>query len=222
MMDLAKQEELVLKFQATGDKNFFTDLVEAYRSRIQGKAYDTSLRYKNLDDAEIESKLMEALWKAAKDWIQDLNVPFDKYTSVRFKQCLTRLYTDRKRQECPFEIDYYMSAYEKDGEVDEEGYDLVDPRENVECFIEEQDAVGRLYAFLKSKKPVGAEVAVLKAAGYELAQIAELMNYKPDVQNLKYARKMWTKRRLGDCQEPAKEYYFDVLKLEALPIQIRM
>jgi hypothetical protein len=223
MMNLVKQEELVLQYQATGEDYYLTVLGEAYRSRIQGKAYDISLRYKNLNDQDIESSLLETLCEAAKDWIQSLNVPFDKFVSMRFKQCLVHIYSERKKKkDSSIEMVYYMAyGTVEDGGQDSEGYDLVDPRENVENFIAEEDAVKSLYEYLKSKKPTAAEVAVLRAAGYELAEIAEVMNYVPDSKNYKVAQKDWSKRRLANCQEPAKDYYFLILKADALPIKLK-
>lgn len=211
MLNNTQQEALVANYQATGDEKYFEKLLKAYRSRIQGKASDTARRF-GLDDLDTESALVEALWTAARKWDANKGIPFEKYVSTGFRQALTYLFTENKKVECPYEMEYYMAA---DGQ-----FDLEDPRQDIENLIADQDSAKSLYEYLKKNNETAAVVAALRAAGYEHHKIAQLLDYKPEG-NRKKRQVMWSIRRLDACQKPAIEYYFEVLRLDSIPINLR-
>lgn len=207
-----EQEKLVMLYQTTDEEKYFAELAEAYRSRIQGRAYKASVGF-GLDDMDCESVLMHGLWKAAKSWDAEKGIAFEKYVSVVFNQELNHLFQSQSFNDGHLELVYNLST--------EDSIELVDMRQDIENLLAEQDQAKKLIEYIAAKKGVAATVSVLKAKEYSLKEIANALNYTPaGIKNVGNAQEAWTKRRLKDARQPAMDYYFKVLKVEKLPINI--
>lgn len=210
MMDNTQQELLVAKYQATEDERYLNDLIEQYRPRIQARAIKESSE-NSLDDLDCESAMMNMLWHCCQKWDAAKGIPFNKFVSVMLRKAINRLAQDASYKDGHLEKIYMLAK---------EGFDLVDPSQDIENLVAEQDAARSLLEYIGSRKEVLATVAALRAAGHDFAQIAEFLNYNPEVKHPKDAKRVWVNRRLKDARQPALDYYFKVLKVDKLPINL--
>jgi hypothetical protein len=205
-------EAIVILYQTTDDEKYFAELAEIYRSRIQGRAYKASVSF-GLDDSDCESVLMHGLWKAAKGWDKEKGITFEKYVSVTFNQELNHLFQSRNFKDGHLELVYNLSV--------DNSVELVDMKQDIENLLAEQDQAKKLIEYIATKNSVAATVSVLKANEYSLKEIANALKYVPtSIRNVGNAQEAWTKRRLKDARKPAMDYYFKVLKVRKLPINI--
>lgn len=205
-------EAIVILYQTTDDEKYFEELAEIYRSRIQGRAYKASVSF-GLDDSDCESVLMHGLWKATKDWDKGKGITFEKYVSVTFNQELNHLFQSSNFKDGHLELVYNLSV--------DNSLELVDMKQDIENLLAEQDQAKKLIEYIATKNSVAATVSVLKANEYSLKEIANALKYVPtSIRNVGNAQEAWTKRRLKDARKPAMDYYFKILKVRKLPINI--
>lgn len=215
MLNNIEQEVLVKKFQETNNQTYFEELVSAYRERIQGRAYNASLRF-GLEDVDAESTLMMALWEAVNTWKEEKGVPFNKYASLKFNQALNHIFqSEVTRKDCQYELVYILAS--------EGGYELSDPRQDVENIYAEEEAAKNLLDYLSSVRPILATVAALSASNYSYADIARIHGYKPKgVKDVRHAQVVWVGKRLKRARKPTLDYYKYVLKMDSLPIKLTL
>lgn len=210
----ADQESYVKKYQETGDESYFEVLFEGNREKIKNKVY-AILRQHKVSKDDLKQALELEFWTACKVWDSARGIPFVKYVSVVFNRESDHFVDNYFRKEMTYR-EHNCSLDEKI----EAGFDLFDASQEIESYLmDEEDSQG-LVNYLDEQVGNAAEVAVLKAKGYENIKIAELMGFLPDAKHLRDTQRQWTERKLESCQQPALNYYYYVLDEETLPITL--
>lgn len=197
-------DALARNYQESKDDRWLAVVLDIMRTDIQTRAYNAARVY-GVDEADVESALCVATWKAACSWDETTNVPFEAWLVQNYKLAIAHLIDgvqEKKTSSKYVELVYTLST-----STDE--YDLYDPKQDVENLLVEQDEAQHLYNYIADRDKVSALIVALKATGRDYKKIAKLLGYAPNVKNKTAAQKMWCTRKVAKARVAATRYYLE-------------
>ena len=230
---LAPQVKL---YQETRDQRVFTDIYEVCEAYIQSYAFTKVAKY-GLQVEDCKATLDDQFVKIVDNYDPERGLTFYHYLNYSFKMTMKSYFRDQSEKE------HFFGSYSKGDQYGEErekyksymmvyidagvqtdgdmlsGFDMYDPRADIETLICEDDDVRRLTAAIEKEEPEACVVATLRATGREKREIARLLGHFLDGSKQLTAQNNWVDRRLKKCIKPVTKYYASMGV--PIPIQLR-